>query len=306
MLRKKALNRIYLTTLVLFVMLITFTFDHIKQFKNTNLVEVEYASNLDSTYIYLLNEDNYLVRVSILLDKNTEVKKAQEILNNLSVNNKKYNNLKGVIPSNTKINSLDYKDKILTIDFSSDLLNVNQVLEEKVIESIVYSMLELEGVEDVIIKIDGKNLERLEKSQKNLPSVLNKELGINKDYEINSLKDTKKVVLYYYYNDNNTSYYVPVTKFLNSKEDKVKIIIDSLKGNYFLGTNLSSYLSYKTDIKNYNLDKDILTITFNSLNNDNLEEVTYSLAASIFDTMDIKKIIFEVNDKIVSIKTNEK
>ena len=222
---------------------------------------------------------------------------ALEILNNLYVTNKKYSNLKGLIPSNTKINEITYKDKTLMVDFSHDLLSVNSKLEEKVIESIVYSLLEIEGVENINIKIDGEDLEKLEKSNKSIPILLDSSFGINKSYDINSTKDSVKVVLYYVFNDNDNSYYVPVTRYVNSKDDKVKIIIDSLKGNYYSNTNLSSYLSYKTDIKDFSLDDDILTITFSSLNNDNLEEVTYSL--------DVKKVIFEMDSKVIDIKSKK-
>ena len=134
---------------------------------------------------------------------------------------------------------------------------------------------------------------------------MNKEFGINKSYEITKLSDIEKVVLYYVFNDDDNSYYVPVTRYINSSSNKVKIIIDSLKGNYFSNTNLSSYLSYKTNVKDFNLENDILTITFSSLNEENLEEVTYSLASSIFDSMDIEKVIFELDDKIVDIKVKE-
>ena len=306
MLRKKALNRIYLTTIVLFIMLATFSFDYIKKNNSkTNLQEIEYVSNLNTVYIYLLNKDNYLVKVDFLLEKSDVIKEASEILNNLSVNNKKYSNLKGLIPSNTKINNISYEKDTLTVDFSKDLLKVNAKLEEKVIESIVYSLLEIDGVSNIIIKIDGENLEKLEKSNKTLPIILNKSFGINKTYDITSLKDSQKVVLYYIFNDKNNSYYVPVTKYLNSSSDKVKIIIDALKGNVFSNTNLSSYLTYKMDVKEFNLDKDILTITFSSLNDDNLEEVTYSLASSIFDSMDVQKVIFEVDNKIIDVKLKE-
>ena len=305
MLKKKALNRIYLTTLVLFIMLITFTLDYLKEEKHTTLQEIEYVSNLNTSHIYLLNEDNYLVSVDILLNKEDVPKMALEIIRNLYVGNKKYNQLKGIIPSNTKINNIAFENHILTVDFSSDLLKVNRELEEKVIESLVYSLLEIKEIQNVVIKIDGKDLNYLEKSQKNLPILLNREIGINKSYNITSLKDTKKVVLYYVFESDENSYYVPVTKYLNSSENKVKIIIDSLKGNYFSGTNLSSYLNYKTDIKDYSLEEDILTITFSSLNNENLESVTYTLASSIFDSMDVEKVIFEVDDKIIDVKTRD-
>ena len=124
MLRKKALKRISLTTLVLFIMLVTFSFDMLSQDKNTNLDEVEYVSNLNTTHIYLLNKDNYLVKVDILINPEEVSKQALEILKNLYTSNKKYNNLKGLIPSNTKINKIDYVNNTLIIDFSSDLLKV--------------------------------------------------------------------------------------------------------------------------------------------------------------------------------------
>ena len=139
MLKRKALKRIYLTTLVLFIMLITFSFNNLEKEKVNNLREVEFVSNLNTSHIYLINNDNYLVKVDILLDKDDIVNMAKEVLNNLSINNKKYNNLKGLIPSNTKINDISYENNTLTIDFSKDLLKVRENLEEKVIESIVYS-----------------------------------------------------------------------------------------------------------------------------------------------------------------------
>ncbi len=303
MLRKKALKRISLTTLVLFIMLVTFSFDMLNQDKNTNLDEVEYVSNLNTTHIYLLNKDNYLVKVDILINPEEVSKQALEILKNLYTSNKKYNNLKGLIPSNTKINKIDYVNNTLIIDFSSDLLKVNKDLEEKVIESIVYSLLEINGVNNIQIKIDGKIVNKLEKSNITLPDILDNSLGINKTFAINSLKDIQSVVLYYVFNNDNSDYYVPVTKYINSREDKVKIIIDSLKGSFTSSTNLKSYLNYK-DIKDYSLDNDILTITFNSLNDENLESVTYTLACSVFDSTDIKKVIFEVKDKIIAVRLN--
>lgn len=303
MLRKKALKRISLTTLVLFIMLVTFSFDMLSQDKNTNLYEVEYVSNLNTTHIYLLNKDNYLVKVDILINPEDVCKQALEILKNLYTSNKKYNNLKGLIPSNTKINKIDYVNNTLIIDFSGDLLKVNKDLEEKVIESIVYSLLEIKGVNNIQIKIDGKIVNKLEKSNITLPDILDNSLGINKTFAINSLKDIQSVVLYYVFNNDNSDYYVPVTKYINSREDKVKIIIDSLKGSFTSSTNLKSYLNYK-DIKDYSLDNDILTITFNSLNDENLESVTYTLACSVFDSTDIKKVIFEVKDKIIAVRLN--
>lgn len=304
MLKRKAIRRIILTTLVLFIMLITFSLDVIEKDKNSNLDEIEYVSNLNTSHIYLLNKENLLVKVDFLINKDTTINMANDVIKNLYTSNSKYHNLKGLIPSNTKINSINFNNDTLIIDFSSDLLKVRKNLEEKVIESIVYSLLELKEVKNIQIKIDGNILNKLEKSNITLPNILDNSLGINKNYAINSIKDVKSVVLYYVFNNDYKDYYVPVTKYVNSKNSKIKIIIDSLKGSYTSSTNLKSYLNSKTDILNYNLDEEVLTITFNTLNDSNLESVTYTLACSIFNSTEIKKVIFEVGDKIVAVRLN--
>ena len=302
MLKRKALKRIYLTTLVLFITLIIFSLDHLKE--NNNLIETEYVSNLNTSHLYLLNEDNYLVKVDFLLTKDNIEDNIKMIINELSSNNKKYLPLKGIIPSNTKLNNIKIEDNTINLDFSNDLLKVNKHLEEKVIESIVYSLLELDNINNVKISIDGEKLTKLEKNNKSLPVLLNNSFGINKTYDINKITDIEKVVVYYVLNEKDKNYYVPVTNYINSKDNKVKIIIDSLKGSFTSNTNLRSYLNSNINI-DFKIDEDVLTFTFDSLNEDSLEQITYSLASSIFDSMDIEKVIFEVNSKIVDIKTKK-
>ncbi len=275
MLKRKALKRIGLTTLVLFIMLITFSLELMDTKTNSKLEEIEYVSNLNTTHIYLLNKENYLVKVDTLINTEKIEDMARSALKNLYTSNNKYHNLKGLIPSNTKINKIEYQNDTIIIDFSKDLLAVNKKLEEKVVESIVYTLLEIKGISNIQIKIDGKILNKLEKSNITLPDVLDNSIGINKTFNINSLKDIKCVVLYYVFNNDYDDYYVPVYKYINSKDSKIKIIIDSLNGSYTSSTNLRSYLSYKNSIKDYKLDNDTLTITFNSLNDLNLESITY-------------------------------
>ena len=305
MIKRKILKRIYLITLTLFIMLITITLDSFGEDKNNNLIETEYVSNLKTTHIYLLNQDNYLVKVDYFLRFDNLNDNIKDILNQLYVTNEKYTNLKGIIPSNTVIKQIEIKDKVVSINFSKDLLNVKANLEEKVIESIVYSLIEFEDISHVKILIDGNPLEKLEKSEKTIPSILDNGLGINKDYTINSIKDIESVIVYYVFNTENQDYYVPVTKYLNSRDSKVKIIIDALKGNYFSNTNLRSYLSRDTNI-DFKIENDILTISFDTLNEKNLESVTYSLASSVFDSIDINKVVFEVDSRVVDVKTNSR
>ena len=300
MLREKILRKIYITTFIVFILFVLSSFSINKNISN---IKVEYQNKLSN--IYLLNDDNRLLEVELIIDDDV-LKSIPIIINNLKSNNKNYHGLKGIIPESTKINSMKIDNGILYIDFNKELLNVNKDLEEKVIESLVYSLLNLKEIKGLRISIDNKPLKVLPNSNIIVDDILTKNFGINKEYCLNSMQDVKKVTLYYYEENNSNNYYVPITKYINSSDDKVKIIIDNLKNNYLGETNLMSYINDKIKIKNYEYQNNIVTLTFANINElvpSNIkEEVIYTLANSLFDSADITKVIFMENDNIIDIK----
>lgn len=300
MLREKILRKIYFTTLIVFVLFLTSTFS---VHKNTSNIEVLYQTNLSS--IYLLDNNNYLLKVNISV-KDDLMDNIPIVINNLKQGSKHYSGLKGLIPHNTKINNFTLKDGILDIDFSKELLDINQELEEKEIESIVFSLLDFKEINGVRIFVNQKPLKELLKSNITVDDVLNKNFGINKEYSINRMDDIKKVVLYYYEEKDDNKYYVPITKYLNSKDDKIKIIIDNLKSNYLVKTNLMSYLNDKIAIESYESLNNTVTISFKSINDleleEPLEEVIYTLSNSIIDSNIATRVIFMQDDNIITIK----
>ena len=302
MLRRKILRKIYFTTLIVFVLFVISSFTINKNISN---IKVEYQTHLSN--IYLLDDNNYLLEVSIVVKDNV-LDSIPIVINNLKANNKHYSGLRGIIPNKTELKNIKLNNGILTLDFNKELMNINEDLEEKVIESIVYSLLNFKEIKGIKITIDGKDLDYLPKSRIKIDEILTKKIGINKEYHLTSMKDISKVILYYYEEKNNNKYYVPITKYLNSNEDKIKVIIDNLKNSYLSETNLMSYLNDKIKINKYEKTSDTLTIyfqdilTINELPN---EEVIYVLSNSIFDSTDITKIVFINNDKIINIKNRE-
>ena len=301
MLRQKILRKIYFTTLIVFILFVISSFTINKNISN---IKVEYQKNISS--IYLLDENDYLLKVNVMV-KDKLMDNIPIIIDSLKIGNKHYSGLRGIIPNNTKIQDIKLDDNILTIDFNSELLNINSEYEEKVIESIVYSLLEFKEIKGIKITINKKPLTILPKSNITLSDILTKEFGINKTYHLTNMNNILKVVLYYYEEKGNNNYYVPVTKYLNSKDDKVKVIIENLKNNYLSETNLMSYLNEKVSIKNYEQSSNIVTITFANVldfNDDFIsEEVIYTLSSSILESMDVEKVIFMQNDSIIAIKT---
>ena len=298
MLRGKILRKIYFTTLIVFILFIasSFTID-----KNISNIKLEYQTMVSS--IYLLDDNNYLLKVNISV-KDDLMDNIPIVINSLKDGNKHYSGLRGIIPHDTKINNVSLKNGILDIDFSKELLNINNDLIEKEIESIVYSLLDFNEVSGVRILVNKRPLKELLNIE--IDDVLNKDFGINKEYTITSMNDIRKVVLYFYEEKDNNKYYVPVTKYLNSKDDKIKIIIDNLKSNYLIKTNLMSYLNEKIAIESYQELNNTVTISFASIMDFNdkepLEEVVYTLSNSIIDSNVATKVIFMQNDRILTIK----
>lgn len=306
MLKRKALRKILITTFATFTLLVIYlipaklstpTLNNLKE-------EVIYTSDTINQQIYLLGENNYLVKFSCFLESLEEEDEVREILEYLKVDSGKRipAGLFGIIPKDTKVLNIDIEDDIAILDFSKELLNVDEKIEERLIEAIIYSVTEVDDIEGVTIKIDGVNLEYLPKTKKRLDSVLTREFGINKVYDITNRNGIQKVTIYYLDKISNNNYYVPVTKYLNDDRDKIKIIIDNLASSYIHEDNLMSYLNSKTTILDYDNTGDTFILDLNDsvFKGDSiLEEVEYTLSYSIFDSYDVDKILLKVDGEVL-------
>lgn len=305
MLKKMGLRKILLTTSALFVigLLYIFPTKNVKVNRSINYVNEE---NL--LCIYLLDKNSYVSEVDVVVNESELEKKLIEKLTIMTIDSDMSNKIpkefKSIIPSNTKVNSLKIENDTVTVDFSKDLLGISSILEEKMIEAIVFTLTSEEGIDKVIIKVDGSVLERLPNSNKLLPEILDRSFGINKDYDINNIYGLTKTTIYYIGNGNDVEYYVPVTKINNSNDEKVNIIVNELKSSILYQSNLSSYLNSKVELQKYEKEKEVMNLTFNDKIFDNiydnniLEEVVYTIGRSVIDSYeDISEVVFNVNDK---------
>lgn len=296
MLKTKALRKIFITTLSMFILLFVFSLSVFqeKEVIRTNF-EIEDITGIASDNIYLINGNGFLVKSSIFIDSNDINDKIIQILNNLvdKRNSQIPNGLYGVIPKNVDINSVNIDEGIVTVDFSKEILNYSLEKIKIIVTSIVYSITELDEIKGVILLVNGNALE-------NYDSVLDRSIGINNRYLFNSRTNISKVVVYYLEDIDNSLYYVPVTKYLNDDREKIKIIIEELTTSYIYEPNLMSFLDSKVELIDYNIDGDVLFLNFNDYFFDSsdkiLEEVVYSVSYSVFDNYDVNMIMFEVND----------
>lgn len=316
MLKRMCKKKLIISSITLFLIMVLYKIPNSNITTNTSHNNIEQKINyinyqINTNEVYLIDNNNYLSRVKIAT-KNTGEKLIEELINILTCNSTNQdeipNNFKCVLNKETKINSISVKDNTLKIDFSKELLDTDN--EEKTIESIVYTLTALDNIDNVIIYIDGNILKKLPKSNITLPSTLNRNIGINKKYELTDTKNINKTNIYYINKIEDNIYYTPITLINNDNREKIEIIIDELS-NKINDNNLNSYLNNNTRVLNSYIENDTMHVNFNEniLNNfdDNniLEEVIYTISLSINDNYDIKNVFFDVNDKEI-IKTTIK
>lgn len=307
MLRTKALKKIFLTTLSLFILLTVFT---ITNYKNDNVIrtnlEIEEVVGLKTNNIYLLNDKGLLIQTKVLLDGATQEEKIKKLIINLTEGGSSSfsDGLEKVIPRGTSVNNVIIGNKYVTIDFSKEILKVSEEKEKAMITSIVYSVMDLDDYLGVSILVEGKSLEEYPNSKERINKILDKSIGINKSFNITSLNDINKVVIYYLENINDNLYYVPVTKYVNDDREKVNIIVEELATSYIYESNLMSFLNSNVSLLGYEEKNDIMFLNFNDYlfdgNDKVLEEVLYSIAYSVFDNYDVSMVSFLVNGEIIS------
>ena len=310
MLKKMSIRKIMVSTLTLFILLIIYLMPDSIDEKEISLtndnIEYIYSNTLET--IYLLDSNDYVARTKIDSCKCEGVDKARDLINGLIIDGTKSNiipnGFKSIIPSGTSIKNISLDNGILTINFSKELLEITKEYEEKMIESIVYTLTSIEGIDKVIIKVEGEILEKLPISGKTLPTYLDKDYGINKIYDLTSMKDIDSYTLYYVNTYNDNSYYVPVTKYINNdSQDKIKVIIEELYSAPIYETTLMSFLNSNTKLLDYKLEDGKLTLNFSEdilsdvTTNNILEEVIYTISLTMNDNYGVEEVVFLVEDE---------
>ncbi len=310
MLKRSALRRIIVSTLALIIVTILYFFPDNKN----QITKTTTYLDIDKTPIYLLNKDSYVVRTTIPTSSKDALSKVKELISSLTIESDKSDyipsHFKALIPKNTKLLTCSLEDGLLKLNFSKELLNVSKDDEEKLIESLVYTLTEIPEIKEIMLFIEGSKLDYLPQSKLTLPNTLNRNFGINKVYDISNIKDSTKTTIYYIGKENNLTYYIPITKIDNNQNNKIEIIIEELKSSPIYETNLMSFLASSVELLNYEELENQISLSFNNAiladleNKDILEEVKYSIALSLKDTLNVEDVIFKVNDEIIATFKN--
>lgn len=310
MIKRLISKKIIITTAVAFSLFLIYIMpkDKVGVLQDKLPQDLEYVNkDVLTSPIYLLDSHNLLGRTSVVVSSREVEVKAKELIDVLiksgAGENKVPSGFKSILPSDTSLIGLSFQDGVIKVNFSKELLDVAEDLEEKLVEAIVYTLTSIEGVEKVIIYVEDQILSKLPKSKINLPPALDRSFGINKKYDIASPSGVVGVTVYYINKHNNDYYYVPVTKYTNDSREKVRIIIDELSSNHVYNSNLMSFLNSNAELLSVEQNDDVMELEFNSYIFDNdiskkiLEEVIYTICLSIKDNYSVKEVVFSVDNE---------
>ncbi len=300
------MRRIAVGTIALFIFGILSIFPNEIQESLPNEVSI---FSTHSSSIYLIDPYGYVGRVEMAMKNQDVINQAREIVESLVIDGNKStylpNGFHAVLPKGTTLLHLDIQNHILKLDFNDNFSKIPAQQEERVLESLIFSLTELDDIQGILLYIQGELLTRLPNSQIPLPSILTREYGINKIYNLTEVKNTVKTTAYYVSKYQNVLYYVPVTEIRNDSKEKVEIVIERLKSSPIYQTNLMSYLSANAELLDYEILENDIQLSFNHYllddfqNKHILEEVEYSIGLSLRDTIDISKVSFLIDGELL-------
>lgn len=303
MLKKGSFRRIIVASIALIIVLVTLYIFPKHEVKIPSKTTYKKAK---TSAIYLIDRNNFVSKTYININNKDKENIAKELIEALisGSNKNKYLPLgfTSYISKNAILNSLKIDEDLIILDFNEYLFSGKEGHEEKIIESIVYTMTEIDGISKVKILINGEPLTRIPSINKTIPDILTRDIGINHKFIVNTFKNTMDVTAYFINSYNDITYYIPVTFTVNSENEKIEVIINELLGKDYIDDNLSTYITAGTELKNYEILENEINLEFNNLIfngfNEIDEEVMYGITYSVKDTYNVDTV--RINNKTIN------
>ncbi|MEG0275742.1 MAG: GerMN domain-containing protein [Coprobacillus sp.] len=280
-------KRIIITS-VLIVCLTMVGYSYLKKETNSS-VEGDYIKN-----VVFKDKDNDLIPISVNLHSQVELE--QEVRNRIDIMKSEEFERYGLYPvlsASLQVQSVQLKDKVLTISFNDELYSSKNDLD--ILETLAYTMTDYADVQQLKLQIDEKDVSYLPNSTIPISS-LTKELGLNNFEETSTvLHETIPVMVYEEKTIQQYSYYVPTTIRLDEKDsikDQVQTILGQIQGKIHL-----------IDAK---IDNGVLTVELGSnilLDNEKLDQKLEDLIIlSLSSLKDVKDVEIKINGDDIKTK----
>ncbi|PTY79644.1 sporulation protein, partial [Heyndrickxia sporothermodurans] len=272
--------------------------------KQTNAVD---EKNTIMTELYLIDKNGYVVSQALPLpnEKGIATKALEYLVVDGPGQNIIPNGFRAVLPADTKISVDVKKDGTAAVDFSKEFNGYDKKDEEKIMQSITWTLTQFDSIERVTLSVNGHPLKEMPVNKTPINQEgLTRANGINTDLTgVIDITNTHSLTVYYLDENDGKSYYVPVTKRISNKEtNDVKAVINELVKGPNPNSSLVSAFQSEVALLDEPVVKDgKVTLNFNENilgsfeENKISENVLKPLVYSLTEQKGIKSVAIEVN-----------
>lgn len=178
------------------------------------------------------------------------------------------NGFQAVLPEGTEVLGVNLQeDGTMIVDFSKEFKDYEAKEELVILEAMTHTLTQFDSVKDIQLRIDGDPQSEMPVNGTPINEGYSRSNGINiDDTDTLDFVNSKAVTMYYPKEYNDSRYYVPVTQYVNNKEDDdtYASIVQALIKGPGLDTNVEQVFNSDTVLTNKpKLEDGVLELEFN-------------------------------------------
>ena len=273
-------------------------------------VELEVSNNSEYRRIYLISEDNYVIPLTLSFENKLSLQEEiLDVFESLKVS-KNYTNygLRSYIPKDVTVLKMSLVNQNLSLDLSSNFLNIDDGSEKQIFESLTYTFLDFNEIDKLTLSVNGEQINKLS-NETIVPTELTiSNLGINEQYtSALDVLSKDRLTLYYSKNIKNKDYLVPCTVYVDESPHLINSFYKTLMSKQTLVSGLNYINTYDMiDLTTTPLITDdtvVISLQQNALLEEGLvNEEIYELLILSFDINNIDlNINFQLNGESMRV-----
>ena len=249
--------------------------------------EAAYPEEVTYT-VYLMHDSGYLVKTEVEMVTTEGHSSVAAVFAALQVGaDVAHESTHGLIPASAVLRDYTVERDILTLNLSESFMYFRTSVEQDLLTSLVWSMTELENINQVHFEIDGEPVNNFY-TPLDVGRGLTRSMGINVEVAAPRAIDTQMMLLYFF-TDDSDSLLVPVTRLVATEVDPFEYAVSSLvRGS--AGANYISVFNHRaTLLEQPKIENGIMTLNFCS-------ELFFDLEQTQVSSQVIKQLVMTMTE----------
>lgn len=193
--------------------------------------------------VYLLDEENTLVPVSISVSPDTSLEDKLHLLIAYMSGKQKIENFKPLFKKECVLKKVSIQEHTVVLNFDESFKNYDKKQELRLLESLAWGTTQFLNISNVKLMMNNQELKEMPLDKTPIPVELNRQIGINHfETKVSTLHDSHTITIFATRKIDGIVYMVPqsrrVSDEVNTIEEEVKQIVTDVQAS----TNLKQPL----------------------------------------------------------------